>query len=280
MNRALVGQLGRKAFTLIELLVVITIIGILVSITLPTISKVKETAKRVKCLTNLKGFGVAFELYRTANKDLLPYVLPFHNSQFPPNPNDPSLLTVLEGYMDATPPYYDENGVLVVTEPYICPSDTDGVGRETGFSYEYWPGALMIAREIFRADPRPAPTVTKFYEHHLKDVDIGIAQLSLLIRLYYLPDVPVTKLARVMKTDRTTLTRNLQPLERSGHLEIVSADDKRSRLVRLSAKGFASVAAALPAWQLAQRQMEEKLGTERWTRLMEDLRLLAHLDDG
>lgn len=164
MNRALVGQLGRKAFTLIELLVVITIIGILVSITLPTISKVKETTKRVKCLTNLKGFGVAFELYRTANKDLLPYVLPFHNSQFPPNPNDPSLLTVLEGYMDATPPYYDENGVLVVTEPYICPSDTDGVGLQTGFSYEYWPGALMIAREIFRADPRPAPTVTKFYE--------------------------------------------------------------------------------------------------------------------
>lgn len=122
--------------------------------------------------------------------------------------------------------------------------------------------------------------VTKFYEQHLKDVDIGIAQLSLLIRLYYLPDVPVTKLARVMQTDRTTLTRNLQPLERSGHLEIVSADDKRSRLVRLSAKGFASVEAALPAWQRAQRQMEKKLGTERWTRLMEDLRLLADVDDG
>lgn len=121
--------------------------------------------------------------------------------------------------------------------------------------------------------------VTKFYEHYLKDVDIGIAQMSLLIRLYYLPDVPVTRLARVMKTDRTTLTRNLQPLERSGHLEIVSADDKRSRLVRLTAKGFASVEAALPVWQAAQRRMEEKLGSARWSRLMEDLRLLADLED-
>lgn len=121
--------------------------------------------------------------------------------------------------------------------------------------------------------------VTKFYEHHLQDVDIGIAQLSLLIRLYYLPDVPVTKLARVMKTDRTTLTRNLQPLARSGHLEILGADDKRSRLVRLTPKGFASVEAALPAWQTAQRRMEEKLGSARWTRLMEDLRLLADVDE-
>lgn len=164
MSLAFVGQLRRRAFTLIELLVVITIIGILVALTLPAISKVRETSKRIKCLTNLKGFGVAFELYRTANKDLLPYVLPFHDSRFPRNPNDPQLLDVLEGYMDAQTPYYDENGVLVVTEPFLCPSDNEGVGRETGFSYEYEAGILMIAREIFRADPFPAVTVSRFYE--------------------------------------------------------------------------------------------------------------------
>ncbi|MGE3107508.1 MAG: type II secretion system protein [Phycisphaerales bacterium] len=152
------------AFTLIELLVVIAIIGVMVSILVPALGKARETSKRLQCLTNLKGFGTAFELYRTANRDLLPYVLPFHNQQFPQNPNDPQLLEVLGGYMDVEPPRYDENGVLIVTAPYVCPSDVDGVGQETGFSYEYWPGALMVAREIFRGDRNPAATVTKFYE--------------------------------------------------------------------------------------------------------------------
>jgi len=154
----------KAAFTLIELLVVIVIIGVLVSITLPALKNVRDTSKRLKCLTNLKGFGVAFELYRNANKELLPYVLPFHNEDFPQNPNDPQLLDVLSDYMDVQPPYYDENGVLKVTEPFLCPSDNEEVGLTTGFSYEYWPGALMIAREIFRADRNPAATVTKFYE--------------------------------------------------------------------------------------------------------------------
>lgn len=130
--------------------------------------------------------------------------------------------------------------------------------------------------EAMRAANR---AVSKFYEHHLKDAEIGIAQLSLLIRLYYLPDVPVTKLARVMKTDRTTLTRNLQPLERSGHLEILSADDRRSRLVRLTTKGFHAVEAALPAWQEAQRRLEDRLGSARWARLMGELELLAAIGD-
>jgi len=164
MRRRIEHLVWKRAFTLIELLVVIVIIAILISLTLPALGKVRESAKRLKCLTNMKGFGVAFELYRKDNKDLLPYVLPFHNAQFPQNPSDPQLLEVLGGYMDAQAPYYDGNGVLIVTEPYLCPSDVDGVGLATGFSYEYWPGALMIAREIFRADRNPAATVTKFYE--------------------------------------------------------------------------------------------------------------------
>jgi prepilin-type N-terminal cleavage/methylation domain-containing protein len=154
----------RSAFTLIELLVVITIISILVGITMPALGKMRAVSKRIKCLTNLKGFGVAFELYRKDNKDLLPYVLPFHNEDFPQGPDDPQLLDVLEGYMDVQPPYRNEAGDLVVTEPFLCPADDDQVGQQTGFSYEYWPGYYMIAREVFRDDRHPAATVTRFYE--------------------------------------------------------------------------------------------------------------------
>jgi len=163
------NKLGTGGFTLIELLVVIAIIAVLVGILIPSLAGARSASRRIKCLTNLKGFGIAFELYRKDSKnDLLPRVLPFHDPNLPPLPNDPQLLEVLEAYMDVPPPRRsiegDPSSPLIVTEPYLCPEDKDGTGLRTGFSYEYWAGVLMTAREIFRADMNAGFTVSRFYE--------------------------------------------------------------------------------------------------------------------
>ena len=60
-----------KKFTLIELLVVVAIIGILVSILMPSLGKAREKAKRAVCLSNLRQCGLASIIYANSNNDRL-----------------------------------------------------------------------------------------------------------------------------------------------------------------------------------------------------------------
>ena len=66
------ARLRRRAFTLVELLVVIGIIALLISILLPTLSRAREQANALKCLSNVRQLGLATVMFAQEHKGYMP----------------------------------------------------------------------------------------------------------------------------------------------------------------------------------------------------------------
>ncbi len=113
--------------------------------------------------------------------------------------------------------------------------------------------------------------VTQRYDQHLQRSGLRSTQFSLLASLAGGDGLSISDLAAQLAMDRTTLTRNLQPLIASGHVTVDAGADARSRSVHLSPAGRAAFQAALPCWREAQKEMLSLLGGDALQHLHEIL---------
>jgi DNA-binding MarR family transcriptional regulator len=123
--------------------------------------------------------------------------------------------------------------------------------------------------------------VTQFYDHYLTPTGVRTTQFSILAKLKRLGPTTINALAEEMVMDRTTLGRNIQPLERKGLIAVRRGQaDRRSRELHLTDAGAARLRAARKAWGRAQTRFEIVFGGERASDLRTILRAVAASDLG
>jgi DNA-binding MarR family transcriptional regulator len=115
--------------------------------------------------------------------------------------------------------------------------------------------------------------ITQFYDQVLAPSGLSTSQFSILAKLRRSRPITINALAAELVMDRTTLGRNILPLERDGLISVTPGqDDRRSRELRPTDAGAERVRRALVYWQSAQAQFANAFGQER----ADGLRSLLH----
>lgn len=109
---------------------------------------------------------------------------------------------------------------------------------------------------------RAARTLLRRYDARLKPFGVTAQQFWLLAAIRFYPGEPVATLAQRVFLARTSLTRNLDLLERKGLVRRASGVVGNARLCELTDSGDAVLDRLLPEWQHAQSELMEGLSDQ------------------
>lgn len=114
---------------------------------------------------------------------------------------------------------------------------------------------------------RAARAITRLYNYELRSEHIEATQFTLLMTLDQSGEVSQGQLGKFLALDSTTLTRVLELLRKKGWIHEKEGEDRRVRLLRLTATGRAKLARCMPHWRRAQGRVQGSLGEQTMNQL-------------
>jgi DNA-binding MarR family transcriptional regulator len=121
----------------------------------------------------------------------------------------------------------------------------------------------MAAAGCFCLGARQAARkITRLYDSYMQEAGIRATQFTILSQLMLRGELPIGKLAGILGMERTTLTRNLTPLEEQKWISIKAGDDPRARMIGITGQGRNVVRRSFPYWSKAQAHIGKLLGAD------------------
>lgn len=105
--------------------------------------------------------------------------------------------------------------------------------------------------------------VSQHYDVEMARAGLKTTQYSLLTHVVKIGPIRPGDLARAMKMEPSTLTRNLKPLVDAGWVDVCAGSDGRSRLVSITPAGRDKRVEAQRRWRVAQESLNQLLGAQR-----------------
>ncbi len=118
---------------------------------------------------------------------------------------------------------------------------------------------------------RAARAVTQRYDEALRPVGLRATQFSMLTMIRGRGPLSLQDLARRLVMDRTTLSRNLRPLQDADYVLVEPGKDRRVREISITQKGHGVLARAYPLWRQVQEGFADQLGDQRFGSMLSDL---------
>ena len=117
--------------------------------------------------------------------------------------------------------------------------------------------------------------ISQFFVSELHHHGLLPTQTPILGMLAAKKESNMTELSDWLGMDRTTLVRNLRPLERDGLVKVYGKGRGHKVRLTLTAKGSAALEKFMPSWKVSQRKIVKTLGAKRWTGILRDLERAA-----
>ena len=113
--------------------------------------------------------------------------------------------------------------------------------------------------------------VTQYFDDSMRSIGLRGTQFTLLANAFAYSPITVTRMSEIMITDRTTLGRNLLPMEKRGFIKVEPGEDRRTRIVQITDAGEKKLEEAYPLWKETQESIKQKIGSQNWSIMISNI---------
>lgn len=136
--------------------------------------------------------------------------------------------------------------------------------------------------------PRPCACTTvrttsrllaRAYDSALQDTELNVTQLAVLRAIERAPGDPLSRIAKHLSMDRTSMYRSVAKMRDYGWVSVHEGADARSRSAAITKSGAKALERAAPRWDAIQSAVVNRFGRRRWRALVEELEALRSVVD-